>query len=540
MAPGPNGLGASAMSLESKFSQPLDATAMNKTNESKTRHRDLSTAQTVVLEEKTLFEVSRPGAIGALLPPLDVPMPAASVRAGSKLMRKRPARLPELSEPEVVRHFTRLSTWNYAIDLGLYPLGSCTMKYNPRINEAIARSPVVCEAHPYDPAAWCQGHLRIMHELTQDLMDVTGLAAVSLMPAAGAQGELTGLLLIAAYHAAKGNNKTKIITTDSAHGTNPASAALAGFEIIQIQTGPDGYVNLADVEAVLDDSVAGLMLTNPNTLGIFERNIHKISGMLHDRDALLYVDGANLNAILGLTRPGDFGADVIQFNLHKTFSTPHGGGGPGSGPIAVSPRLAPFLPAPFVAKLDDGQFVLTDKNPITGNSTAVPLGRVKAFYGNFGMFIRAWVYIRALGSRGLHAVSENAILNANYIKAKLRNRLNLPVVGNNLHEVVFNDKNNRESGLDTGTLAKRLIDYGFHPPTVYFPLCVKNALMVEPTESENIRELDRFILALEEILDNPCLEDGTLVPSRVPRSKVDEVKAARTLRLNHFEIPTSL
>jgi glycine dehydrogenase subunit 2 len=418
------------------------------------------------------------------------------------------------------------------------------MKYNPRINESIARSAQVCEAHPYDPDQWNQGHLRIMHELTQDLKDVTGLAAVSLMPAAGAQGELTGLLLIGRYHESRGNGtkKRKIITTDSAHGTNPASAALAGFEIIQIQSGPNGYVEVDDIKAVMSDEVAGLMLTNPNTLGIFERNIEQVAKLLHDQDALLYVDGANLNAILGITRPGDFGADVIQFNLHKTFSTPHGGGGPGSGPIAVSERLVPFLPAPFVVQAPDGVYQLTDHNPAALNQNAggqnhstQPLGRIKSFYGNFGMFIRAWVYIRALGSEGLHAVSENAILNANYLKARLSGRLNLPVTGHNLHEVVFNDKNTRESGLDTSGIAKRLIDYGFHPPTVYFPLCVKNALMMEPTESENLRELDRFIAAIEEILDRHPQDSDANVPNRVPRTKVDEVKAARQLRLNHFD-----
>ena len=494
-------------------------------------HRDATTAPNIALEEQTLFEISRPGASGAALPPLDVPELPLAEKAAS-LVRQQAARLPELSEPEVVRHFTRLSTWNYAIDLGLYPLGSCTMKYNPRVNEAIARSAAICEAHPYDPAQWTQGHLRIMYELAEDLRNVTGMPGVCLMPAAGAQGEFAGLLLIARYHAAKGNQKTTIITTDSAHGTNPASAALAGFRIIQVPTGPNGYVEVGDIEAVLDNNVAALMLTNPNTLGIFERNIPKIADMLHARDALLYVDGANLNAILGLVRPGDFGADVMQFNLHKTFSTPHGGGGPGSGPIAVSERLLPFLPAPSVKKDAEDRYALDWSGAGKGDR----LGRVKVFYGNFGMFIRAWVYIRALGSEGLHAVSENAVLNANYLKARLRNKLHLPVDGNNLHEVVFNDKNTRDKGFDTGMLAKRLIDYGFHPPTVYFPLCVRNALMIEPTESESLRELDRFVGAVEEILAemDESLASDKPVPFRVPRTKVDEVKAARQLRLTHF------
>lgn len=494
-------------------------------------HRFRTTSQTVVLEEKTLFELSRKGAKAIALPPLDVPDVDLKREAKAQLLRKEAPRLPELSEPEVVRHFTRLSTWNYAIDLGLYPLGSCTMKYNPRVNEAIARSAPICEAHPYDPPGWTQGHLRIMDELTEDLKNVTGMPGVCLMPAAGAQGEFTGLLLIARYHEAKGNKKRKIITTDSAHGTNPASAALAGFQIVQIPTGPNGYVELGDIEAALDDDVAGLMLTNPNTLGIFEKNIAHIGKMLHARDALLYVDGANLNAVLGVVRPGDIGVDVMQFNLHKTFSTPHGGGGPGSGPIAVSERLLPFLPNPTIQKDKDGLYSLIDSKSGTDR-----LGRVKAFYGNFGMFIRAWVYIRALGSDGLHAVSENAILNANYLKAKLQSKLNLPVVGNNLHEVVFNDKNTRDRGFDTGMLAKRLIDYGFHPPTVYFPLCVRNALMVEPTETESLRELDRFVDAVDEILAgiDQSMADSAPVPNRVPRTKVDEVRAARNLKLNHY------
>lgn len=488
-------------------------------------HRLATTSQNVVLEEKTLFEVSRPGAAGAALPALAVPR---IERTAGLYRRTRELRLPELSEPEVVRHFTRLSTWNYAIDLGMYPLGSCTMKYNPRVNEAVARDARVVEAHPHDPASWTQGHLQIMHELRLDLMAITGLNDVCLMPAAGAQGELTGLLLIARYHELKGRPRKKIITTDSAHGTNPASAALAGFTVVQVPTSKDGTVETEAVRAVLDDDVAGLMVTNPNTLGIFEKNIGEIADLLHEKDALLYIDGANLNAVLGLARPGDFGADVIQFNLHKTFSTPHGGGGPGSGPIAVSERLAPLLPLPIVEKSPEGSYRL-----VTSDSSGRRLGRVKSFYGNFGMFVRAWVYIRALGGEGLRAVSENAILNANYLKARLQDVLHLPVQGYNLHEVVFNDRLQRDSGLDTSTLAKRILDYGFHPPTVYFPLCVKNAIMMEPTETEPLAELDRFVEAVREIVRNPDI--GTDVPQFVPRGRVDETRAARRLRLTFFD-----
>jgi glycine dehydrogenase subunit 2 len=478
-----------------------------------------TTSQSVVLEEATLFEISRPGARAAALPPLDVPAADAQKLYG-KSVRKVATHLPELSEPEVVRHFTRLSTWNFAIDLGIYPLGSCTMKYNPRLNEEISRSNEILEAHPYDPESWSQAHLAIMHELQEDLREVTGLPGVSLQPAAGAHGELTGLMMIAAYHRAKGRHRKTIITADTAHGTNPASAALAGFQIVQVSTGEDGCVHPDAVRAVLNDDVAGLMVTNPNTLGVFEKHIKTISQMLHEKDALLYIDGANLNAVLGLARPGEYQADVIQFNLHKTFSTPHGGGGPGSGPVAVSEKLIPYLPVPFVTQGKEG-FTLSFDRPES-------IGRVKAFFGNFGMFARAWCYIRALGGKGLRDVSENAILNANYIRSQLKDHLNIPVQAPTLHEVVFNDKNQRESGLDTTKMAKRLIDYGMHPPTVHFPLCVRNAIMIEPTETESRSEMDRFINAFKEVLATPEVE---LAPTRVPREKVDETKAARELKL---------
>ncbi|WGL61283.1 aminomethyl-transferring glycine dehydrogenase subunit GcvPB [Pigmentibacter sp. JX0631] len=481
-----------------------------------------TTGHNIVLEEEVIFEKSRKGGYGIGLPKLDVPKIDHKLLY-NKVTRKNKARLPELSEPEVVRHFTRLSTWNYAIDLGIYPLGSCTMKHNPRLNEEVARSASICELHPYDPIEWSQGHLQIMYELQEDLQEITGMPAVSLQPSAGAQGEFTGLLLISAYHRNKGKQKKTIITADTSHGTNPASAALAGYNIVQIQTGSDGSVSLDSVQAVLNDDVAAMMITNPNTLGIFEKNIKDIAKALHDKDALLYIDGANMNAVLGLSRPGDYGADVIQFNLHKTFTTPHGGGGPGSGPIAVSAKLEPFLPIPRV-EVQDGKYNLNYNFSKT-------IGRVKAFYGNYGMFIRAWCYIKALGRDGLKNVSENAILNANYIKSQLKDVLNIPVEGNHLHEVVFNDKNQKESGWDTTKIAKALIDYGMHPPTVHFPLCVKNALMVEPTETESIDELDRFINAIKEVV---TLQDSAQsYPKKAFREKVDEVKAARELKLTY-------
>lgn len=488
-----------------------------------------TTSQGIVLEEPTLFESSRPGAHAVAMPFLDVPALDAHAHLGA-LARTHAPRLPELSEPEVVRHFTRLSTWNYSIDIGIYPLGSCTMKYNPRLNEEISRSPEISDAHPYDPIEWSQAHLHMMYELQEDLKNVTGLAGISLQPAAGAHGELAGLMLVSAYHRSLGRPRKTIITADTAHGTNPASAALAGFSIVQIATGEDGVLHPDAVAAVLNDDVAALMLTNPNTLGIFEKHIAEIADMLHEKGALLYIDGANLNAVLGLSRPGDYGADVIQFNLHKTFSTPHGGGGPGSGPIAVSECLIPFLPVPRLEKKGD-LVGLTFDAPQT-------IGRVKAFYGNFGMFARAWCYIRALGGEGLRAVSENAILNANYIRAQLSDVLHLPVDAPTLHEVVFNDKIQRETGaLDTTKLAKRLIDYGMHPPTVHFPLCVRNAIMIEPTETESKIELDRFISAVREILLTP---DATpLAPVRVFREKVDETKAARELTLTYRFSPVA-
>jgi glycine dehydrogenase subunit 2 len=490
-----------------------------------------TTSQAVVLEEPTLFESSRPGACAIALAPLDVPAVDAKKAFGSST-RPDDLHLPELSELEVVRHFTRLSTWNYAIDLGIYPLGSCTMKYNPRLNEEIARSAAILEAHPYDPQEWTQGHLAVMHELQEDLMAVTGHPGVSLQPAAGAQGELTGLMMIAAYHRAQGKARRTIITADTAHGTNPASAALAGFQIVQVSTGEDGSVHPDAVKAVLNDDVAALMVTNPNTLGVFEKHIKTISHILHEVGALLYIDGANLNAVLGIARPGDYGADVIQFNLHKTFSTPHGGGGPGSGPVTVSERLIPFLPVPFVVK-EGSSYAMSHDRPQS-------IGRVKAFVGNFGMFIRAWCYIRALGGEGLRRVSEDAILNANYLRSQLKDVLNLPVNAPTLHEVVFNDRFQREAGsaLDTTKIAKRLIDYGMHPPTVHFPLCVRNAIMIEPTETESLREMDRLVGALKEVLANPNVEKA---PVRVPREKVDETKAARELKLRHvWQTPSEL
>jgi glycine dehydrogenase subunit 2 len=501
------------------ISSSQNSSPENSSRENLTPLMRKTTSHSVVLEEETLFVRSRKGARAAALAAWDVPKVDPKSYFGSA-NRQGENKLPELSEPEVVRHFTRLSTWNYAIDLGIYPLGSCTMKYNPRLNEEVARSAPLGDAHPYDPPEWLQGHFQLMYELQEDLKEVTGHPGVSLQPAAGAHGELTGLMMISAYHKAKGKARKTIITADTAHGTNPASAALAGFQIVQVSTGADGSVSPDAVAAVLNDDVAALMVTNPNTLGVFEKHIKTIADMLHAKDALLYIDGANLNAVLGLARPGDYGVDVIQFNLHKTFSTPHGGGGPGSGPVTVSDRLLPFLPVPFLKK-NAGLYEMSFDRPQS-------IGRVKAFYGNFGMFVRAWCYIRALGGDGLRSVSENAILNANYIKSQLKGTFHLPVEAPSLHEAIFNDKNQKDLGLDTTKIAKRLIDYGMHPPTVHFPLCVRNAIMIEPTETESLSEMDRFIGALKEVVETPYSEQA---PVRVPREKVDETKAARELKL---------
>lgn len=478
-----------------------------------------STSSGVLLEEPTLFERSRPGARGTAIPKLDVPKINPSDKYGSAFRKVTP-RLPEVSEIEVVRHFTRLSTWNYAVDLGIFPLGSCTMKYNPRHNEQIARSDAISNCHPYDPEEWTQGHLKIIYELTEDLKKITGMADVSLQACAGAHGEYTGLAMMAAYDRHKGRSRKTILAPDTSHGTNPASASMAGYRIQPLLTGEDGVLHPDLVKAAMNDDIAGLMITNPNTIGFFEKHIKEISEILHAHDALLYIDGANLNAIMGIVRPGDFGADVIQLNLHKTFSTPHGGGGPGSGPVGVSSKLIPFLPVPRIIKIAE-KYSLDYSAPKT-------IGRVKAFYGNYGVMVRAWTYIKSLGSEGLLAVSENAIVNANYLKAKLADVLNIPVQANNMHEIVFNDQNTKASGLDTTKIAKRLIDYGMHPPTMHFPLCVKNAIMVEPTETEDRTELDRFVESVREIVKSG---DTGASPIRAFREKIDEAKAARELKL---------
>jgi glycine dehydrogenase subunit 2 len=471
--------------------------------------------------EALVFEKSSPGKRGYKLPPLDVPPVDPETLLGSAV-RKDPALLPELSEIEIVRHFTRLSTWNYAIDLGMYPLGSCTMKYNPRVNEVVARIAGFAEAHPYRPTSHAQGGMEIIELLQRCLTEITGMDAITLQPAAGAHGEFTGILLTRAWHESQGNPRRKILIPDSAHGTNPATAAICGYQVENLKSNARGGTDLEALARQVDADTAALMLTNPSTLGVFESEIHKIADILHAKGALLYMDGANMNALVGKVRPGDFGVDVMHLNLHKTFSTPHGGGGPGSGPVACKAFLEPFLPIPALVRNEDGTRQWDFNRPQS-------VGRVRAFYGNTGMFIRALAYILANGPDGLRQTTEDAVLNANYIRKKLEDLYELPYDTPSMHEVVFSDKRQAAHGVKTGDIAKRLIDYGFHPYTVSFPLIVHGALMIEPTESESVEELDLFIDAMRSIAQeaesNPELVKSAPHSTRV--SRLDEAQAAR-------------
>ncbi|HEY0760576.1 MAG TPA: aminomethyl-transferring glycine dehydrogenase subunit GcvPB [Acidisarcina sp.] len=471
--------------------------------------------------EALIFEKSSAGKRAYKLPPLDVPEADVSAVLGDAA-REDTGYLPELSEIEIIRHFTRLSTWNYAIDLGMYPLGSCTMKYNPRVNEFVSRLEGIAEAHPYQPESLSQGALQVIRQLQNCLIEITGMDAITLQPAAGAHGEFTGILLARAYHESKGNARKTIIIPDSAHGTNPATAATCGYQVANLRSNSLGMVDVAQLEQMVTEDTAALMLTNPSTIGVFESEIHKIADVLHAKGALLYMDGANMNALVGKTRPGDFGVDVMHLNLHKTFSTPHGGGGPGSGPVACKRILEPFLPIPIVREQADGSLHLDYDRPQS-------VGRVRMFYGNFGMFVRALAYILANGPDGLRQTTEDAVLNANYIRKNLEDVYDLPYKTPTLHEVVFSDRRQTQRGVKTGDLAKRLIDYGFHPYTTSFPLIVPGALMIEPTESESKEELDLFIDAMRQIAreadENPQLVLDAPHSTRI--SRLDETTAAR-------------
>ncbi|MCP5055107.1 MAG: glycine dehydrogenase subunit 2 [bacterium] len=473
-------------------------------------------------EEPLVFERSRPGRRGVDLPPLDVPEVDAEALLGDAL-RTEPATLPELSEPDVVRHFTRLSTWNAAVDLGLYPLGSCTMKYNPKLNEQIARFPGLALAHPHAPVEEVQGLLELMFELENLLATVSGMARVSLQPAAGAQGELAGVMMIRAYHESRGDTRRrKVLIPDSAHGTNPASAALNGYDVVAVPSGDDGLLHPEAVEAAMTDEIAALMVTNPNTLGLFETHIARISEIVHSGGGMVYGDGANLNALLGLSRPGDMGIDVMHFNLHKTFSTPHGGGGPGAGPVGVVDALVPFLPVPVVERTEAGAYRWDENRPQT-------IGRMHGNHGNVGMMVRAYAYILSLGADGLRRCAEMAVLNANYLLERLREHYHVPFPGTVMHECVLSDRGLADTGITTLDVAKRLIDHGYHPPTIYFPLIVAGALMIEPTESEDREGLDRFADTMIEIAREAHDDPEALrhAPERTRLTRLDETRAAR-------------
>jgi glycine dehydrogenase subunit 2 len=483
--------------------------------------------------EALLFEKSSPGKRAYMLAPLDVPSVDAAALLGAA-HRTIPGELPELSEIEIIRHFTRLSTWNYAIDLGMYPLGSCTMKYNPRVNELVARIEGLAEAHPYRPDSLAQGTLEVIDLLQRCLIEITGMDAITLQPAAGAHGEFTGILLVRGWHESQGNPRSKILIPDSAHGTNPATAAICGYTVENLKSNAEGGIDLEALTRQVDSETAALMLTNPSTIGVFESQIAKIAEILHAKGALLYMDGANMNALVGKARPGEFGVDVMHLNLHKTFSTPHGGGGPGSGPVACKAFLEPFLPIPVLVRRTGTKGLGTEGLGTTGElrweyDRPQSVGRVRAFYGNVGVMIRALAYILANGPDGLRQTTEDAVLNANYIRAKLQNIYELPYKTASMHEVVFSDKLQAAKGVKTGDIAKRLIDYGFHPYTVSFPMIVHGALMIEPTESESLEELDLFIAAMraiaKEVEETPELVKTAPHSTRVGR--MDEVQAAR-------------
>ena len=476
-----------------------------------------------------MFEKSVPGKRGFELPPLDVPAVDVKKALGAAFARDEVTGFPEVSEFEVIRHFTRLSTWNYAIDLGMYPLGSCTMKYNPRVNEFVARLNGIATEHPYQPIELSQGCLKILDVLQDCLLKITGMDAVTLQPSAGAQGELTGLLLIRAYMESKGNARKKVLIPDSAHGTNPATAVIAGYEVENIRSDAQGQIDIEQLKRIVNEDVAALMVTNPSTLGVFEQRIAEAAEILHKAGALLYMDGANMNALAGIARPGDFGVDVMHLNLHKTFSTPHGGGGPGAGPVVFSERLAAYAPLPLFVQDANGFRLIEDMEEARAGG-ATPLGRMCAFQGQMGMFVRALSYMLSHGADGLRQVAEDAVLSANYILASLKDVMNPPYEGPCMHEALFDDAFLKDTGITTLDIAKRLIDEGLHPMTVYFPLVVHGAMLIEPTETESKATLDEFIAVMRELANEA--KSGEVArfkaaPVLAPRRRLDETRAAR-------------
>jgi glycine dehydrogenase subunit 2 len=483
-------------------------------------------------EAVTIFERSSPGRRAFVGPELDVPdVPVAELLPASQL-RERPAELPEISEPELVRHYVTLSSKNFHLDEGFYPLGSCTMKHNPKLHERVAALPGHARLHPLQDPEYAQGALELMWRLQNALSEIAGLPHVSLQPSAGSHGELAGLLLTRAYHEDRGERKTKVLTPDTAHGTNPATVTMAGYEVVKVGTAEDGGVDLDDLRSKATDEVACLMLTNPNTLGLFDRNIEEIARIVHDAGATLYYDGANLNAIMGVARPGDMGFDIVHYNLHKTFTQPHGGGGPGAGPIAVSDRIEPFLPTPQVLRRGGdngaGRFVLDHDRPKS-------IGKLRGFQGNFGVFVRSYAYIRSLGADGLKDASQVAVLNANYLKARLAEQgiaEYLPIAFDRtcMHEFVLSGRGAKEKlGVRTLDIAKRMLDHGVHPPTVYFPLLVDEALMIEPTETETKERLDGFADVVRAILEEAAAdpEIARNAPYTTPARRLDEAGAAK-------------
>ncbi|MFQ5963483.1 MAG: aminomethyl-transferring glycine dehydrogenase subunit GcvPB [Candidatus Scalinduaceae bacterium] len=471
------------------------------------------------MNEKLIFEKTSPGRTAYSLPDCDVPAKPIEELIPKRLLRKKIAELPELTEIDVTRHFTRLSQLNFSIDTNFYPLGSCTMKYNPKVNEDISKYDGFTNLHPYQNQEQCQGILHILHKTEKSLTEICGMDAFTLQPSAGAHGELAGMLISRAYHLKNGRMRKKIIIPDSAHGTNPASAAMCGFDVEVVKSNRHGLIDTEALKEIIDDDVAALMLTNPNTLGLFEKDIIKIAEIVHNVDALLYMDGANMNALIGITRPGDMGVDILHLNLHKTFSTPHGGGGPGSGPLGVVKKLIPFLPIPRIV-IVDGSYKWQYNFPES-------IGQVKAFYGNVGVIIKAYAFLLSVGNEGLRRIGENAIINANYLLKRLSRHIEIPYGERCMHEFVASTK--KVDGVTTPDFAKRLLDYGFHAPTIYFPLIVEEALMIEPTETETKETLDEFVEAMIKILEESVNDQELLknAPHTTPVSRINEVQAAR-------------
>ena len=477
-------------------------------------------------DSRVIFEKSVKGRMGVALPKSDVPEISLSDSISPELLRETPAKLPEVSEPQVVRHYVNLSIKNHHVDKDFYPLGSCTMKYNPKINDALASLPGFANIHPHQSVENVQGALHIMFELEQMLLKITGMSEATLQPSAGSQGEFAGILIMKKYHKKNGEKRKYIIIPETAHGTNPASVSLGGFKPREVKSDNRGRVDLEDLKSKLDDEVAGMMLTQPNTLGLFEDQIEEISDAVHNVGALMYMDGANMNAVVGLCKPAEMGFDIIHINLHKTFSTPHGGGGPGSGPIAVVGKLVPFLPIPKLIKNENGKYNWKSDIPDS-------IGRLHTFFGNFSILVRAYVYIRMLGDEGLKSMTRNAIINANYLKNKLKDVYNIPFTEGTLHEFVASGINQKAKGVKALDIAKALLDYGFHAPTIYFPNNVPEAMMIEPTESETKETLDRFIEVMLKINDNINVDPDLIreAPITTPVTRLDETKANRELDL---------